>query len=305
MTTVDTQIENALSRARNAGVVANNYAVSATSGVGGYAAVVPPTTVPPEYTVPLTLSLARFDPGSSGGTASYESVLHQLNASLDAFFASFYTPDQAYLIAQEWVIAAIATGSAPLPAANQADFADIWVKARSNVVALGNTLAGLPLPVEATTAHTPVAYDAFDHAEQYAIAKRDEEMWRFAVSERVRDLRAAAITATGQYISALAHAGMAGTKAQTTINEAKARVASISAEWYTAQVGARRTRAERETITKTAEFNIGANAAEFNQQQVGLFVKAAVEGATAVATVAQAAMAALNSVVSSSTVGFA
>lgn len=294
---VDTMIVNSYSRAQSWGVWSNVQAFNAVKGVNSFkrpkltAAVNPPKSYAKNLTLPKQPTNQQL-----------QAFRQQVQDMLDDFFADHFSPADAYDAAVDWIIDTLSTNDPKMPGNN---LNIIWGRAESNTVGLGNELTGLDLPQEAFTPHVASAYAAFTHAEAYARGAAKVDLWQHAVALKLRDIRAEAITATGEYIRALAAADLAVSSEKVAILEAEARLKTTAAAWYVAQLGPTLRDTERK-IGLTLQGRADDMAiTDLNSQYAELAVSTAIGGAQAVAKAAQAATASLNSIISSSTVGFA
>jgi len=294
---VDTMIENAVSRATSAGNHAVNEALEAVSGVNPRKLNKKLPAIKP---VPGNARLVIDSPESSSGTSA--SFSQTVEDALSGFFDNYFAPADAYEAAQAWAVDALTTSNPELPGSNL-DL--IWGRAQEHTQALGDDLSGLDLPAEALTTHTTPAYAAFVHAESYARSAAKVSLWKHAVSLQLKDLRAAAISATGNYIKALAHSDVAALRGDTAIAEAKTQLKRTVSAWFVAQLGKPKISADIAAVENNELVSTGLVDAEQNVNTVELKVTAAVQGAEAIGVVAQAAAASSNAIVSSSTTGFA
>jgi hypothetical protein len=302
---VDTMIENAYNRATIWGSWANQKSYDAVHGVDvfvegvptrkGTLALYPKVTQPPTYAALPTLPTMPT-------TAQMQAFRQALQNMLDDFFGAYFSPADAYAAAEAWVLDALSTDDPDLPGTNL-DL--IWGRARNYTQALGDDLTGLNLPAEALTAHVTPAYAAFTQAESYARSSVKVDLWQHAAALKLRDLRADAITATGEYIRALSSTDAVVMDAQTSILEAEIRMKTAAAAWYTAQLGPTIRDTERLTTSVTEDRSGEIISDDLKAQYAELAVKAAISGSQAVAMAAQAATASLNSIISSSVAGFA
>lgn len=304
---VDTMIENSYNRAAGWGNWADQKALDAVHGVDSYDALTgtwgrnstgaSPVKVPqpPNYAalpvLPATPTLAQM-----------QAFRQALENMLNSFFGAYFAPADAYAAAEAWVLDALTTDDPKLPGTNL-DL--IWNRAQNYTQALGNDLSGLELPSEALTPHTTPAYAAFAHAASYARSAVKVDLWQHAAALKLRDLRADAITATGEYIRSLANTDAVVVNAQTSILEAETRMKTAAASWYMAQLGPTVRDTERTTTSVTEDRTDEIISDDLKAQYSELSVKSAISGAQAVASVAQAATASLNSIISSSNAGFA
>jgi hypothetical protein len=304
---VDTMIENSYNRAISWGSTADWKSYDAVHGVDSFdpltglwgrknAGGVLPVKVPqpPKYagipTLPTTPTLAQM-----------QAFRQALQNMLDAFFGAYFAPADAYAAAEAWVLDALSTDDPKLPGTNL-DL--IWNRAQNYTQALGNDLTGLDIPTEALTPHATPAYAAFAHAEAYARSSIKVDLWQHAAALKLRDLRAEAITATGEYIRALSSTDAVVVGAQTSILEAETRMKTAAASWYMAQLGPTVRDTERTTTSVTEDRTDEIIGDDLKAQYSELAVKAAISGSQAVAMAASAATASLNSIISSSTAGF-
>lgn len=308
---VDTMIENAYNRAASWGSWANVKAFDAVHQVDSY--VYDPTTATYSYVrnavgappvkVPQPPKYAGLPVLPQTPTVAQMQAFRQaLQNMLDDFFGAYFAPADAYAAAEAWVLDALSTDDPDLPGANL-DL--IWNRAQDYTQALGNDLTGLDLPSEALTAHTTPAYAAFTHAESFARSSVKVDLWQHAAALKLRDLRADAITATGEYIRALSSTDAVVVNAQTSILEAETRMKTAAAAWYIAQLGPTLRDSERTITSVTEDRTDEIISDDLKAQYSELAVKAAISGSQAVAQAAQAATASLNSIISSSTTGFA
>jgi hypothetical protein len=144
----------------------------------------------------------------------------------------------------------------------------------------------------------------FSVAEQFAREGAKIDLWNHAAGLKLRDLRADAIQATGNYLKALTSADTVAATASTAILEAESRMRAAAASWYLAQLGPVRRDTARAVISKTEDRSNELITDDLIMRTAELSVNAAIQGAGAVAKVAQAASASTNSVISSSTAGF-
>lgn len=291
---VDTMIENAYNRARYWGLVADNMALSAKNGVDPFAGGYSKIAQPPKYATAPSLPAFPTD-------AQMEAFRQAFERMLDDFFGQYFDPSDAYLAAEAWVINTLTDGYGTLPGNS---VGEIWGRAQNNTLALGNDLDGLDLPAEALTPHQTLAYGAFAHARNYSESMVKVDLWNHAAAFHLRDLRADAITAIGEYIRARANADLAPLNAQTAIATAQIAAQNAAASWYTAQLGPTERDVKRTVISKTEDRNSEMIGDDLVVKNMEMFVKAAINAADAVANVAQAATASMNSVIGSSTVGF-
>ncbi len=305
---VDTMIENSYNRATSWGNWADEKAFRAVRGVDTYdpltntwtrknAGGVVPSKVPqpPAYAaipaLPVTPTVAQM-----------QAFRQALQNMLDTFFGAYFSPADAYAAAEAWVLDALTTSDPKLPGTNL-DL--IWGRAQNYTQALGNDLTGLDLPAEALTPHVTPAYAAFVQAESYARSAAKVDLWQHAAALKVRDLRADAIRATGEYIKALSSTDVVVVGAQTAVLEAEVRMKTAAAAWYSAQLGPAVRDVERQVTSVTEDRNLEIISDDLKAQYAELAVKAALGGANAVGKAASAATASLNSIISSSTAGFA
>lgn len=305
---VDTEITNAVSRATGWGVTAANRAHDAFHGVDEFDPIsqtyqrgkasrtplYPKVVQPPNYTATLNLP-------AEPTTAEIEAFREGIEGVLDDFFGEYFSPSDAYAAAEAWVLDALTTGDPKLPGNG---LTTIWGRAQDNTQALGNDLDGLSLPPEANVAHRSSAYAVFSVAEQFAREGAKIDLWNHAAGLKLRDLRADAIQATGNYLKALTSADTVAATASTAILEAESRMRAAAASWYLAQLGPVRRDTARAVISKTEDRSNELITDDLIMRTAELSVNAAIQGAGAVAKVAQAASASTNSVISSSTAGF-
>jgi len=304
---VDTMIENAYNRATSWGSWADVKAYDAVHGVDefdeetgtwtrkGTISLYPKVPQPPKY---ATLPALPQMP-TPGQIQAFRQALQNM---LDDFFGAYFAPADAYAAAEAWVLDALSTDDPDLPGANL-DL--IWGRAQDYTQALGNDLTGLDLPAEALTAHVTPAYAAFAHAESYARSSVKVDLWQHAAALKLRDLRADAIIATGEYIRALSSTDAVVINATTTVLEAETRMKATAAAWYIAQLGPTLRDSERAITSVSEDRTDEIISDDLKMQYSELAVKAAISGSQAVAQAAQAATASLNSIISSSVAGFA
>ena len=309
MATVDTMITNAVNRASSWGNTADFLASEAYHGVDEFDTTTntwkrkkfqkvdkyPKAIKPPAYAALPTLPA---DP-SPAELAAFKAGLQKM---LDDFFGAYFSPADAYDAAEAWVLDALATSDPKLPGTNL-DL--IWGRAQDSTQALGNDLTGLELPALTHITHTTEAYDAFAHAENYARSSAKVDLWQFAAAQRIRDLRADAINATGKYIQALAQSDMVVARSQTDILNAKTALKKAAADWYMAQLGPTIRDKEREVTSVIEDRNSDMMKVDALTQRALMAADAAISAADAVSKVAQSAASSLNSIINSSTVGFA
>lgn len=314
MASVDTQIDDARTRAEGLAKAVYGLTLDAVNllttptlgppGPNGLATLISPgypgkiSDIPavPTYTSPPQ------PPNTDDTTVTTDAAaLETVKKDLFNFFDKYFTPDTAYLAAQQWVLGTI-SGSAGLPSTFPIDTA--WRYVSTYAQAQGNTIDGLDIPTEATTTHRTVAYQAVAPARTYVDSRIKADLWEFAVNERIRDLRSAAVLAAGNYVSALVAFETNELRSYAMVQQAEAMMAETAGAWYIAQTGGANIAAQRGIAT--AEFTLGgvSQGKDFEEQRIDMLTKAALEGARQSAYAAQAAYAALNAVVMDSTVGF-
>jgi hypothetical protein len=254
----------------------------------------PKVVQPPNYTATLNLP-------AEPTTAEIEAFREGIEGVLDDFFGEHFSPSDAYAAAEAWVLDALTTGDPKLPGNG---LTTIWGRAQQHTQALGNDLAGLTLPSESNVTHQTAAYEVFATAEQFAREAAKIDLWNHAAGLKLRDLRADAIQATGNYLKALTSADTVAATASTAILEAESRMRAAAASWYLAQLGPVRRDTARAVISKTEDRSNEMIADDLLVRNAELSVNAAIQGAGAVAKVAQAAAASTNSIISSSTAVF-
>lgn len=303
MSTVDTEISNAVTRAGSWGNTASFYGLVASEGgelwngnyfdgVTTFTGSATPTTPPPTYGAALVAPALP-------NMADAEAFRLALQNELDAFFANYFSAADAYMAAVAWVLDALTTNDPKLPGVA---FNTIWAKARQHVDAQGNDVSDLSLPT--LVAHTFAGLGAFDHAEDYVWSKVKAELWTHAASLKIRDTRIEAIVATGEYIKASAKADITVLSGQTALFAAKQNAQLAMAAWYVAMATPQLRDADRERIRKTElrgfDMSDGTHVFTGVNQKVDAYLGAADN----MGKVAQAAQASMNSIISSSQVGF-
>ncbi len=291
---VDTLIDNAVSRAKSAGSTTIFNANSAVDGVDPKPKLKIIVPSPPGSSAQLLLP----ESNSSGTNYAFGQTIEN---ALNDFFDTFFSPADAYFAAEAWAIDALSTSDPELPGSNL-DL--IWGRAQDSTQALGDDLVGLDIPVEALTPHTSLGYDAFVYAEAYSRSSVKVSLWAHAVGLQMKDLRAAAITATGNYIKAIAQSNVAALRGSTAVEEAITNMKRTSAAWFLAQVNPLQIAADNASSAVREKVVSSLIDADQNVNTVELKVTAAVQAAEAIAIVAQAAAASANSIVSSSVAGF-
>lgn len=302
---VDTMIDNAVTRASSWGNTVSYYStaaaegadtswnvVSIADGVQKFPGVVEPTMPPPTYGATLTAP-------SVPTMAEADAFRLALESELDTFFATYFSAADAYEAAVAWVLDALNTNDPDLPGTG---FREIWDDARLKVTAQGNGLGDLSLPV--TVTHVSAAPTVIDHAEAFSLSRVKADLWQHAAALKVRDLRIEAIEAAGNYIKASVSADLAVLEGQTSLFLAKQQAQATAANWYTALISPSRRDAERAFIQKSELRKFDLSHGDHTFTAVDQKVAAYLQGAENMGKVAQAAQASMNSVISSSTVGF-
>lgn len=291
---VDTMIENAYNRAATYGLFADDNAYKAVHGVDPFPGAFAKTSTPKKYSKKLELPALPTE-------AELQAFRQGLQNLLDDFFGEYFSPSDAYLAAEAWVIDTLTTGDPKLPGNN---FDVIWARAVNHTEALGNSVDDLELPEDAYEPHTALAYAAFDPAKTYSRSVVKVDLWNHAAASHLRDLRAEAITATGEYIRAIARADLIPVNAQTAIMQAHIAMRTAMADWFLAQLGPTQRDVDRKIVSVGEDRSGEIVSDDAVMKKAELLVKAAISGAEAVSMVAQAAAASMNSVIGSSTVGF-
>jgi hypothetical protein len=274
---------------------------------------------------PLEYHIAAVEPSVpdvENASLTYEAQRDQLIALLTDELANFYTTyyplaADAFDEAVNWMVNVITVGGTGLaPGVEE----QLWQRGRDRIVADGLraeaqimdefSARGFSLPSGAMTARIDAA--RFESMKAVGDLSRDVtirqaeieiENLRFAVDQAVR-ARMGAMAAASDYIRALMSGPDIAARVASINSDAKARMMSATADLYRARL-ARDELAMKVPYTNTTE----------GVKVTGLFmdgfykgiqnrVTAAVAGAESYGRSAQAALASLNSVASSSQVGF-
>ena len=298
MATVDTEIDNTIRRAAAWGSFVDIQANLAVEGIDVFPGIASPTQAPEVFTADLgEPDFPSIDDADAFGSA--------LEVELKKFFEDYFSADDAYQAASNWVLSALTSGDPTVPTQfNAAIFGDdgsVWAKARLHTNAIGNDLDGIDLPSAITH---EVDIDAIDYAQEHMQTKVKSELWSHAASLRIRDIRTEAIMATGDYIKALSRVNISALNGKTSLLAEKQRAEQATADWYAALLtpATREYDRERIAISEGRTFEIskaGAKHAALEQS-----VDAMIKAADGLGKVAQAANASMNSIVSASQTGF-
>lgn len=294
-TSVDTMIDNAVSRASSFSDYSNSEAYKAISGVTFPELIKPKTKEPVFQSTSLTVDDDYID------LTEVEAFRAEMEAFLNDFFSQYFSSSSAYDAAAQWVTYSIQNGSAT---ANGSQFDNIWNIEPQHVTSLGNDLVGLNLPVQAGITHIPVAISAINEAKLYSASRLNADLWQFAVAQQVRDLRAASIQATGNYMKALLNADVSVLNSRISILEAETSLKSAASDWFVAQLGPQKLEVNKAFTKGSENHAVEITVAEHKLSGTSLYVNSAIEAASTLAQVAQSAVSSMNNMISASTVGF-
>lgn len=316
-TDIDQLISNAELRANNAlgqASAASNAAISASHG-GAY----------PIFT-PMAYALAAVEPAVpdvENSTLTYESqrdkLIAMLTDELANYFITYYPlASDAFDEAINWMVNAITVGGTGL---NPAVEAQIWQRGRDRILIDGQraeaqtmdefSARGFSLPPGALSARIDTArhegmkaIGEFSRDVAIKQAEIEVENLRFAVDQAVK-ARMSAMAAASDYIRALMSGPETAARVASINSDAKARMMGATADLYRARL------ARDELAMKVPMFNTGERVKitgmelDASYKRVQNRVTAAVAAAEQYGKAAQASLASLNSVASSSQVGFA
>ena len=317
MATVDDLISGAEARATaqlSQMQVANQAAITASQGYFS----------PAFNQVDYTLSAVEpAVPDVENANLTYEAQRDKLIALLGDELAKFYTlyyplASDAFDEATNWMVNAITIGGTGISPAVEAA---IWARGRDRVLvdaarAEAQTLdefsaRGFSLPPGALTARLDaVRYEGMVKTSEFSRdvaveqAKMEVDNLRFAVDKAIQS-RMQAMAAAVDYIRAVMSGPDTAARVASINSDAKARMMGATSDLYRARL------ARDELAMKIPMFNTGERTKYVNMDIDGFYkgvdsrVRAAASAAEQYGKAAQAALVSLNSIVSSSQVGFA
>ena len=279
---------------------------------------------PPASTTGFTVSAVEPDvPTVEDSVLNYEQYLDKLVALLSGqlagFFAQYYPlVSDAFDEATAWLVSTITNGGTGI---NQAIWDQVWNRARENVIADGRRVQaqivtgfsakGIMLPAGVMT--RKISESLFDQTGKTGIVATSNAMKqveiqietiKFAV-EKALESRTMAMTAATDYIRAIATSPAAAAQVASLNSDNRAKMLSAAGEFYRARLS----RDELVLRSKLAELDSTVdvykhrrdNATQNDQVEVQALAAAAdVFGRTA-----SAAIASLNSIVSTASNSFA
>lgn len=314
---VSTIINNAISTANSATSSASSAAREASTASQGYALVNPP---PVEFDI---TAVEPAIPDVGDPTLTYESqrdqIIALLSDKLSNFFVEYYPlQDDAYDAATAWLLNEITIGGTGLSPSVEAQ---LWQRARDRVVADGlraenqtrNEFAsrGFSLPPGAMAAR--LQRERFDqtgklqeHSRDVAIKQAEMmiENLRFAVDLAIK-ARLQAIQAAADYIRALMAGPELAARVATLYADAKARMMGATADLYRARLS--RDEIAMKVPLVNSDINVRSQMSNLEGFYRGVDARVAAAGhaADVYGRTAQAALASLSSVASSSNSSFA
>lgn len=315
---VDTQIENAYTRAQAWGNWSASQSQAAVYVVDGFRS--PPTKPVKQPTMRASQSSLPTI-GTTPATGDKPAV--DLEAQLNDFFDDLFPPtDGAFAWAAGWVVetlggtvsSAVVCSSptvAPtiiggpngttMPGAFDAAYGTIWNNASQYITATGD-VSNLARPAAAVSRAQDVS-SIISLAKADTLSKVRAALWKIA-GMKIADLRRDALQAVGSYIRAKAALDMADKQMEMAIEKQLMQVERALTAWYAASIDATET-ASQIAMTRGDEIvGLGSTVAESMEKKIHNMVSAGIASSSTMASVAQAANASMDSVVGSSTVGF-
>lgn len=292
--TVDTEIENAVNRADGWGDTARNYAYKASEGIDQF------DFKYKTYRFPQTFAnrLKKNYPAPPATVEDTDVLMRELVYGLDMVFQGYFPVSGAYETASSWLMSTLMSGGASIPGAG---FDAIWGAAATHTEAQGNDIADLTIPAAAIATPAAISISA---AKAFSASKVSADLWQHAASMRLQDVRSEAIAAAGNYIRAMLATEAAPQEGITRYRSAKRDLERAAATWFAADYAMGRRDLTRLHTLDTEARGVESFAVDSAQSYVAQLVESLIQAADSVGRVAQAANSSLNSVVSSSTVGF-
>ena len=316
--TIDTIIANAIATANEQTAAASEAAYDLIAQNAGFY-LEPPTSEAGFTVEAVEPEIPAVDDSTIKYQAELDKIVQLLSDQLAGFFATYYPlASDAFDEATSWLINVITNGGTGVNATVEAQ---LWQRARENIIAdgrrVGNQIVigfeakGYSLPSGAMLRKTEESlYNQSGRTGEAATtiaAKQfdvEVETVKFAVGKALES-RAMAMNAAADYIRAVATAPAAAVNVAGINTDAQARMMAAAAAWY----GARLDRDKIVLSSKLAEMGSRddiykhrrSNATDNSQVDV----QALSSAADVFARTASAALASLNSIVSSSVNSFA
>lgn len=320
MADVDTLIDNAYMRALAWGGAADTAADAATK--------VPVFKPPKDDKAKTPPTISRVKPFASTKSEKGDKLAADFEANLDEFFDKLFPAgDSAYGWAAGWVIHTLSTGQTNryskltggaclqtggrtnvgggklLPNSFGDAVTGIWNDAGLHIEAMGNDVDDLKAPAGRISGTHSMSAE-MTLAETESLAKHRANLYQLAASSGLADMRERALKAVADYIKAKALLDTADSEMRILVERARNRFERTYIAWQTASVDATIESARRAMIAGDELVAMSEAKAKNVMDRVKIRVGAALAGADAMAVVAQAANASMNSVASSSQVGF-
>lgn len=316
--TINTIIANAIETANNSTTAAQTAAEDLIGTNAGFY-LTPPSTLS-GFTVE---AVEPEIPTAADSTYNYEAERDALIALLSAQLANFFTTyyplaSDAFDEATNWLVNTITNGGTGIPAALEDQ---IVQRARDRIIRDGQRVAsGISAGYAArgfSLVQGPMVYDlnqaSFEQTGKLgeastAMAMKQAEIAietiKFAIGKAI-DSRIAAMNAAVDYIRALSVAPDAASRIAALNTDIRAKMMSAAADWYRARQSRDQMILQSKLAELTAGIDVYKHRRENATQNSQVDVQALAAAADVFAKTAQAALASLNSVVSSSVNAFA